>query len=536
MIKVLSFLLFGVNLVTASSKCGLAYDLVNPFIASGGPGFGYGAVNPGAQYPLSPLRVGPDTMSSVIDINYQHFSGYLYIDTIMRAFSHTHVVGAGVVDLGTIGLMPFHTRQNNLNDSSRKFFWSNFRKETERASPGLYSVFLDEPQATVELLGIGTHAAIHKYSWASTILSKATENPGFVLDMCHSARMSEGLFVDSHCINATVAVDPTNPNIFKASVLFNGGLSGQRWYYIYGEVSSNVLSYQVSKWRSCTNFTLNAACSDSSETNSLTGTLFTVFSLGRRREDSFPIEAENKDLEVEVRVGLSWISVDQAKLNLEQSATIDGAVADYQTLRDRTVDAWCDTLQFLSVESLEGDDDIKTMLYSASYRTMMSPSRYNEAGDLYYGADMLLHNVTADRIAQFGDTRVTNPHSFEFYSDFSFWDTFRTQHPWLLLINEDIAVGIARSASELTAQMGAFPRWIMGNHESGCMLGEHGSALIVEAVQAGLGDYFDVLTVQKALLLQSTEPVPVNGRTDVEHYMAEVIDAIDDLKFNMLII
>jgi hypothetical protein len=38
------------------------------------------------------------------------------------------------------------------------------------------------------------------------------------------------------------------------------------------------------------------------------------------------------------------------------------------------------------------------------------------------------------------------------------------------------------------------------------------------------------------LLLQSTEPVPVNGRTDVEHYMAEVIDAIDDLKFNMLII
>jgi hypothetical protein len=55
-----------------------AYDKVNCFIASGGLGYGYGGINPGAQLPFSPLRLGPDTTDTVIDISYRHFSGYNY--------------------------------------------------------------------------------------------------------------------------------------------------------------------------------------------------------------------------------------------------------------------------------------------------------------------------------------------------------------------------------------------------------------------------------------------------------------------------
>lgn len=35
-----------------------AYEKVDCFIASGGPGYGYGSINPGAQLPYSPLRLG----------------------------------------------------------------------------------------------------------------------------------------------------------------------------------------------------------------------------------------------------------------------------------------------------------------------------------------------------------------------------------------------------------------------------------------------------------------------------------------------
>lgn len=46
-------------------------------------------------------------------------------------------------------------------------------------------------------------------------------------------------------------------------------------------------------------------------------------------------------------------------------------------------------------------------------------------------------------------------------------------------------------------------------------------AQVLEAIQSGLAKYVDVSTIQKALLRQSTEPVPVNGRKDLEHYLSE---------------
>lgn len=235
----------------------------------------------------------------------------------------------------------------------------------------------------------------------------------------------------------------------------------------------------------------------------------------------------DKQFSAELYIGLSFISSEQAKTNLYASAPSD---AKFDVLAARTKAQWCDALSVISVDANEGDEEIKYMLYTAAYRTMMSPSRYTEEGGLYVGLDRQVHNATADRIALYGDKRSTNPHAYEFYSDLSLWDTFRTQHPWLLLLNEDIAIGIARSTAEMTAQQGAYPRWVMGPNEGSCMIGEHGSALVLEAIKVGLGDQFDVATIQKALVKQSTENVPVNGRSDIDFYIAHgyVRQDVDD--------
>ena len=62
------------------------------------------------------------------------------------------------------------------------------------------------------------------------------------------------------------------------------------------------------------------------------------------------------------------------------------------------------------------------------------------------------------------------------------------------------------------------------------MIGEHGSAMILEAIKAGLGEQIDVATIQKALVKQSTESVPINGRADIEFYIAHgyVRQDVDD--------
>jgi putative alpha-1,2-mannosidase len=67
---------------------------------------------------------------------------------------------------------------------------------------------------------------------------------------------------------------------------------------------------------------------------------------------------------------------------------------------------------------------------------------------------------------------------------------------------------------------GAFPRWMMASTEAGCMIGNSGSAIILEAIDAGFGKEFDVNVIQQALQKQSTQNVPMNGRADVDFYVA----------------
>lgn len=51
-------------------------------------------------------RVGPDTSNKYkIYIGYEHCGGYYYPDTFINVFSHTHLVGAGVVDYGYLGVI-----------------------------------------------------------------------------------------------------------------------------------------------------------------------------------------------------------------------------------------------------------------------------------------------------------------------------------------------------------------------------------------------------------------------------------------------
>lgn len=77
-------------------------------IGAGGFGFGCGSNSPAAQVPYSFVRLGPDTAPQFRKeyFNFQHFGGYSAADHYLRAFSHMHLVGAGVQDMGIFGVLP----------------------------------------------------------------------------------------------------------------------------------------------------------------------------------------------------------------------------------------------------------------------------------------------------------------------------------------------------------------------------------------------------------------------------------------------
>jgi hypothetical protein len=97
-------------------------------------------------------RVSPDTTSDVW-IPFNHFGeffhlfvrfysplgGYYYNDGWIRAISHTHMVGSGVVDYGTIGVMPYN-KIPTFQDVYAEGYASAFYHSTETVRPGYYKV------------------------------------------------------------------------------------------------------------------------------------------------------------------------------------------------------------------------------------------------------------------------------------------------------------------------------------------------------------------------------------------------------------
>jgi putative alpha-1,2-mannosidase len=443
-------------------------------------------VNPGAQYPHGPLRLGPDTTNALPDIGYRHFSGYNYLDTKVRMFSHTHFVGAGINGLGNLGVMPVRLREGEEDVSLQKWiysehdggdkdvtfntlvWWSGFSKEREVAVPGKYQVHLDTPSVDATLLATGTLTAIHQYDFSNSADATGHYTPAVVVDICHAAMMSPGItrIRNSNCHNASMSVSDDGQS-FTASLLGDKDI----WMYFYGEFTTAEGSAIAAKrWTVCSNndaendedsnFSCDTGVKKGSSDN---GLLFSRVSFGPMKSD--------QAARIDLRVGLSYISTDMAKNNYLND--FPESKDDFQERVAETEKAWCDALDFMSVSSVDGDSDSEAMLYSASYRARMTPTIYTEAGGLYLGLDKTVHNATEERGTTYGIGQGSGK-VLEFYSDLSFWDTFRGAHPWQLLTDESLAVGVLRSVSEMTVQQNAFPRWVLANQDISCMVGLHG--------------------------------------------------------------
>lgn len=490
------------------------YDLVNPFIGTGGLAYGYGGINPGAQLPFSPMRLGPDTTDTVVDMSYRHFSGYNANDKVIRGFSHTHLVGGGVNDLGNFGIMPTVTDEGmhqlkSVPIQSSPFWWSTFDKSSESASPGFYKVELNLPSIAVGLTAVSPFAGVHEYRWERS--TNASKIPSVVIDLCHAAKYEVG--DDNICLEASLSIDPAT-NSFTGSLHKQKGLSGNIWMYISGEIDVKAPNGAVVKdWTTCTQAnpkTGEHTCSADTTASSTSGALFSVARFALPESDH---RSPRDDLKIEIRTAISFISEDMATQNLREAFK---ETTDVKKIAARTKHTWCELLHEVQVTALPDlyptSGELDVVLNSAHYRSMMSPTTYTETGGLYVGMDKVVRNVTAERLAKYGEDGVS-------YSDFSLWDTVRTQHPWQLLRNERYALDFARSLIEMTMQQNAFPRWPLASNEASCMIGESGMAVIVEAILAGLGDKMDVASIQPILVAQATQNVPINARADVDNYM-----------------
>ncbi|WP_239058195.1 GH92 family glycosyl hydrolase [Bacteroides sp. 214] len=122
---------------------------VKPHIGTGG----HGHVFLGANVPRGFVQLGPTQNTR----GWDWCSGYHYSDSIIVGFSHLHLSGTGIGDLGDITFMP-------ATDGRRAY---SFERKFEIAKPGYYSVWMPEADIAVELTATA-RVGMHRYFFPPT--------------------------------------------------------------------------------------------------------------------------------------------------------------------------------------------------------------------------------------------------------------------------------------------------------------------------------------------------------------------------------
>ena len=134
------------------------------------------------------------------------------------------------------------------------------------------------------------------------------------------------------------------------------------------------------------------------------------------------------------------------------------------------------------------------------------PTVFNDVNGDYLGFDRQIHKAEG----------------FDYYTDMSLWDTFRTVHPLLNLIAPREQTDMLKSLLKMAEQGGYLPRWPAGGGYTGSMFGTPADIVITESYLKGLRG-FDAEAAYQFMRKTALGPVtpgsPFSGRVGVEHYL-----------------
>jgi predicted alpha-1,2-mannosidase len=154
----LFLIVFSACTIENTSESQTLTSYVNPFVGTGGHGHTY----PGATMPFGMMQLSPDTRLD----GWDGCSGYHYTDNHIYGFSHTHLSGTGILDYGDVLLMPTNEVVFNNGADGEKGYRSSFSHDNEVATPGYYSVHLDDTNIDVSLT-VSDRSGVHNYTFPS---------------------------------------------------------------------------------------------------------------------------------------------------------------------------------------------------------------------------------------------------------------------------------------------------------------------------------------------------------------------------------
>lgn len=163
---------------------------------------------------------------------------------------------------------------------------------------------------------------------------------------------------------------------------------------------------------------------------------------------------------VGVKIGTSFISIEQARYNLKKEIPD----WDFDRVKAEGRRIWSQEIGKINVQG--GTKDDRVNFYTAMYHTLLFPRIFSEYGRYYSAFDDKIHNGVS-------------------YNDYSLWDTFRAEHPLLILTQPDKVPDMITSLLQMYDEGGWMPKWPNPTY-SNIMIGTHADSVIADAYVKGI--------------------------------------------------
>lgn len=435
-----------------------AIEYVNPFIGTSN----FGATNPGAIAPRGMVSVSPFNVAgtqNTLEKDSRWLSNpYVHENNFLTGFSHVNLSGVGCPDLGVILTMP---TTGNLETDHLKY-GSTYDNEVAKA--GFYSTTLKKYKVKIETTAT-SRAGVSRYSFPegkSNILLNLglglTNEQGASIKIVSPSEIEGMRNVGSFCYfkpNESYPVyfvakfsKPSNEYGIWKNTIKHKGMEGQWMPYngkkrLYKGYKKEIIGDSIGAYM------------------------------------SYDFK---KPTQVVVRVGVSYVSIDNARENLEKETN----GVPFDEIQKETARNWDELLSKIKVEG--GTKDDKTIFYTALYHTLIHPNTLNDVNGEY------------PKMA----TRETLKTKETRYTVFSLWDTYRNLHALMSLVYPKQQSDMVKSMLSIYDESGWLPKWELNATETTTMVGDPAGIIIADTYLRGIQD-FDIAKAYRAMIKSATQ-------------------------------
>ncbi|MDO4228260.1 MAG: GH92 family glycosyl hydrolase [Capnocytophaga sp.] len=447
-------LLLGVSPIALFSQQTPA-DYINPFIGTSN----FGATHPGAIVPrgmlsISPFNVAFDTtgVKNPLEKDSRWLSNpYVNENTFLTGFTHANMSGVGCPELGVIIAMPT-TGKLEVNHLK---YGSTYTQE--KASAGYYSTYINKYGVKTEMTA-SARAGVSRYHFpkgeANVLLNLGlglTNEKGAVLKINSPTEVQGMRMVGTFCYNSPELAYPiyfvaklskpaTNYGIWHKPEKHQGVEAQWMWYNDDLRLKDGFQREVIGD------------------------------SIGAYFQYKF-----DKDEIVELRVGISYVSIENARENLEKEI----GEKSFDKVHEIAKNQWNKQIH---AEVEGGTDDQKTIFYTGFYHALIHPHFFNDVNGDY-------PQSTTNKIGK-SDHR---------YTVFSLWDTYRNYHQLMTLLYPKEQLGMVKTMLDIYDESGWLPKWELNSTETFTMVGDPASIVLADTYLRGITE-FDVEKAYEAML------------------------------------